>query len=60
MEIFAQERVLQLVIVFQVMINKYQVDHKLHKYIMNSPYNIVHIKKDIDRNLNNALRNISV
>jgi hypothetical protein len=27
---------------------------------MNSPYNLVHIKKDIDRNLNNALRNISV
>jgi hypothetical protein len=23
----------------------YQVDHKLHKYIMNSPFNLVHIKR---------------
>jgi hypothetical protein len=28
----------------------YQVDHKLHKYIMNSPFNLVHIKRDIDWN----------
>ena len=36
----------------------YQVDHTLHKYIMNSPFNLVHIKRDID--LYEALRNISV
>jgi hypothetical protein len=37
----------------------YQVDHKLHKYIMNSPFNLVHIKRDIDWNYE-ALRSISV
>jgi hypothetical protein len=26
----------------------YQVDHKLHKCIMNSHFNLVHIKRDID------------
>jgi hypothetical protein len=26
----------------------YQVDHKLHKCIMNSPFNLVHSKRDID------------
>jgi hypothetical protein len=26
----------------------YQVDHKLQKYIMNSPFNLVHIKTDVD------------
>jgi hypothetical protein len=45
---FAQERVLQLVILFYVIVIIYQVDHKLHKYIMNSPFNLVHIKRDID------------
>ena len=41
---FAQERVLQLVIFSSI----YPMDHKLHKCIMNSPLNLVHIKRDID------------
>jgi uncharacterized membrane protein len=45
---FAQERVLQLVILFEVNVIIDQVDHKLLKYIMNSPFNLVHIKRDID------------
>jgi hypothetical protein len=36
------------VILFQVIVSKYQMDHKLHKSIMNSPFNLVHIKRDID------------
>ena len=39
---------LQLVILFKVMVSICQVDHKLHKWIMNSPLNLVHIKRDID------------
>ena len=27
---------------------RYQEDHKFHKYIMNSPFNLVHTKIDID------------
>jgi hypothetical protein len=38
---FAQERVLQLAILLQVIVSIYQMDHKLHKCIMNSPFNLV-------------------
>jgi hypothetical protein len=43
--IFAQERILQLVILFfkQTIIITYQVDHKLHKFILNSPFDLAHI-----------------
>jgi hypothetical protein len=42
------KRVLPLVALFQVIVSIYQMDHKLHTYIMNSPFNLVHIKRDID------------
>jgi hypothetical protein len=34
-----------LVILFQGFVSIYQMDHKLHRCIMNSPFNLVHIKR---------------
>jgi hypothetical protein len=34
------------VILFKVIVSIWQMDHKLHKCIMNSPFNLVHIKRD--------------
>jgi hypothetical protein len=60
--IFAQERILQLVIIFskQIIIITYQVDHKLHKFILNSPFNLVYIHERHQLIVHEALSNISI